>query len=398
MPNPGKSLVVLSETLPLGGTATFVMNLCQGMARREDWKCVAAGLRGLDEIGAQIRKEGLPVLAPDRAALLHEERIEDLYRQCARIQPRAVAAGLGSGAFDFLRYVPAGCLRIGMIQSDDECVYDLVESYLPWIDLVAGVSNEICRKMKVRLGHRTTPVVVAQPYGVPMPAGPPPVSAGGPLRVLYLGRLIEAQKRVGFMARVMTRTLKARDDIHWTIAGDGAELGTLKAQFACDANRVNFLGGVPYRDVPDLLRGHDVYFLCSDFEGLPLSLLEGMGAGLVPVVSNLPSGISEVVHDGNGIRVEIDDEAGYAAAVIRLADDPALRSRMSHLAAQQVCESHSTDAMACRWVDMMESHMPAAEPVWSETCRATAPMELQGNWRFSPGLRPVRRILKLLRK
>ena len=393
-----KTLVVLSETLPLGGTATFVMNLCRGMSRRGDWQCVAAGLRGLDEIGAQIRKEGLPVLAPDEAAVLHEERIEDLYRQCAPLQPRAVAAGLGSGSFDFLRYVPEGCLRIGMIQSDDACVYDLVESYLPWIDIVAGVSNEICRKMQERLGGRITPVVVAQPYGVPMPEKPSAPLPGGPLRVLYLGRVIEAQKRVGLMARVMKRTLAEVPDIRWTIAGDGPELEAMKAEFAAEAERVRFLGSVPYSQVPGILPEHQVYFLCSDYEGLPLSLLESMGAGLVPVASDLPSGISEVVNDGNGFRVPLDDEAGYAAAVIRLAREPELLAAMSARAGAEVRQSHSTDAMARRWVEMLEARLPGRVPAWNATCRATAPKELDGNWRFRPGLRPVRRMLKRIFK
>lgn len=398
MPNSAKTLVVLSETLPLGGTATFVMNLCRGMSHREDWKCVAAGLRGLDEIGAQIRKEGLPILAPNPASVLHEDRIEDLYRQCARLQSQAVAAGLGSGAFDFLRYVPAGCLRIGMIQSDDECVYDLVESYLPWIDIVAGVSTEICRKMQVRLGNRTTPVVVAQPYGVPMPESPRTVSPGGPLKVLFLGRVIEAQKRVGLMARVMKRTLAEVPEIRWTIAGDGPELAAMKADFAAEAERVRFLGNVPYAQVPGILPEHDVYFLCSDYEGLPLSLLESMGAGLVPVASDLPSGISEVVNDGNGIRVPIHDEDGYAAAVIRLARDPELCAAMSVRASGEVRESHSTDAMARRWVEMLEAHLPDRVPLWNTTCQATAPKELDGKWQFSPPMRPVRRLLKRMFK
>jgi glycosyltransferase involved in cell wall biosynthesis len=398
MPAISKTLVVLSETLPLGGTATFVMNLCRGMRRREDWNCVAAGLRGLNEIGGQIRKEGLPILAPAESTVLHEERIEDIYRQCAPLQPRAVAAGLGSGAFDFLRYVPAGCLRIGMIQSDDECVYDLVESYLPWIDIVAGVSSEICRKMQARLGNRTTPLVVAQPYGVPMPERPAAAPSDGLLKVLYLGRVIEAQKRVGLMARVMKRTLVEVPEIRWTIAGDGPELAAMRAEFAAEPERVRFLGSVPYSKVPDILPEHDVYFLCSDYEGLPLSLLESMGAGLVPVASDLPSGISEVVNDGNGIRVPVDDEAGYAAALVRLARDPELRSAMSVRASLEVRESHSTEAMARRWVEMLDALLPERAPSWNSACKATAPMELDGKWQFSPPMRPVRRLLKRMFK
>jgi glycosyltransferase involved in cell wall biosynthesis len=397
MPSAAKKLIVLSETLPLGGTATFVMNLSSGMSRRDDWSSIAAGLRGLNEIGTQIREAGLPILAPPASAVLHEERIEDLYHKCAALQARAVVAGLGSGAFDFLRYVPAGCLRIGMIQSDDACVYDLVECYLPWMDLVCGVSKEICRKMEARLTDQRVRVI-HQPYGVPMPQTPVVSRTDGPMRILYLGRVIEEQKRVGLMSRVMKRTLESGADIRWTIAGDGPELEAMEREFSAHPERVTFTGNVPYQQVPALVAESDVYFLCSDYEGLPLSLLEAMGAGLVPVVSDLPSGISEVVNDRNGIRVPFHDESGYVEGLLRLAADPLGRETMAKAAAAEVRESHSTEAMVRRWVDMLETHLPDRPPVWKPACTASAPMELDGQWMFSPAMRPVRRLLKKFKR
>ena len=392
-----KELVVLSETLPLGGTATFVMNLCCGMAGRQDWNAAAAGLRGLNEIGLQIQSAGLTIFTPGESAVLHEERIEEIYRQCAARNTRAVAAGLGSGAFDFLRYVPEGCLRIGMIQSDDGCVYDLVERYLPWMDIVAGVSLEICRKMEARLTDKRVRVV-HQPYGVPMPQTPVVARTEGPMRILYLGRVIEEQKRVKLMSRVMKRTLESGAQILWTIAGDGPDLESMKQEFSTHPDRVTFTGNVPYQQVPALVAGHDVYFLCSDYEGLPLSLLEAMGAGLVPVVSDLPSGISEVVNEQNGIRVPINDEAGYANSLVRLASDPLRRSSMAIAAASEVRESHSTLAMARRWEAMLDANLSDKIPGWPPTCTATAPMELDGQWQFSPAMRPVRKLLKRLNR
>lgn len=391
------SIVVLSETMPLGGTSTFALNICRGMTDTTRWNCVAAGLREIGEIGVQIQGQGLHVFGPAAACLLHEERIEHVYRECSKLSASAVVAALSSGAFDFLRYVPEGCLRIGMIQSDDGCVYDLVERYLPWIDIVCGVSQEICRKMEARLGSRRIPVI-HQPYGVPMPTSDPVRSANAPLRVLYLGRVIEEQKRVGLMARVMWRTLAEIPDLRWTVAGDGPDLARMREDFSGERERVSFLGGVPYQDVPAVVASHDAYFLCSDYEGLPLSLLESMGAGLVPVVSNLPSGISEVVNDENGIRVDCDDEAGYSNGIIRLATDSTLRAAMSRRASVQVRESHSTGAMAQRWVNMLESHLPAQVPQWKPSCKATAPMELDGQWKFSPAMRPVRKLLKRFKR
>lgn len=390
------SLVVLSERLPLGGTATFVLNICDGMKHSAKWSCVAAGLLGKGEIGEQIQSAGLEIISPSPSDLLHEDRIEAIYRECSRLGTRAVAAGLGSGSFDFLRYVPPGCLRIGMIQSDDECVYRLVETYLPWLDIVVGVSEEIRRKMLARLTDGRVSVY-AQQYGVPMPARISEFPAEGPLRVLYLGRVIEEQKRVGLMEQVMRRTLESGVKIHWTIAGDGPELPGMQARFAEVPDKVRFLGAVPYCDVPTTIAGHEVYFLCSDFEGLPLSLLESMGHGLVPVVTDLTSGISEVVHENNGIRISPDDVAGYAEALISLARDRRRLAGLSGAAASEVTSSHSTHAMARRWEAMLDAHLSDAIPDWKASCRAMAPMEVSHRWQFHPTLRPLRKLVKSLR-
>lgn len=391
-----KNVVFVSETMPLGGTSTFAVNVCEGMRQSGDWRGIAAVMRKLGEVGEQMRSRQLPLITPAQDAVLHEERIEHLYRECARYSPHAVVAALSSGSFEFLRYVPPGCLRVGMIQSDEVQVYDLVERFLPWLDAVAGVSTEICRKIEARMTSRKIPAV-HQPYGVPMPETPPTRFHDGPLRVLYLGRVSEEQKRVSLMRRIMKTTLENHPTLTWTIAGDGPNLPALQEEFSGDA-RVKILGSVPYEEVPELLEAHDVYFLCSDYEGLPLSLLEAMGAGLVPVVSDLPSGISEVVNDHNGLRVPIDDEKGYTDAILQLAENAELVTSMSAAASLAVRLSHSTVAMANRWQTMLDGMIGSQAPGWTRVCRAGPPLGSEKRLLFNPLFRPLRSAVKRFRR
>ncbi|BCX48307.1 glycosyltransferase group 1 family [Haloferula helveola] len=394
--NDVHSIAVISEILPLGGTSSFVLNLCRGMEHSPNWSIKVGALRSVGEVGSQIIGAGYDLVGPELDSVLHEERVEDLFRGLSVWSPQVVVASLGGGAFDFLRYVPEGCLRIGMIQSDDECVYRLVEKHLPWLDIIVGVSAEICRKMRLRLGDLST-TIIQQPYGVGMvgTAGSKPKQSG--LRILYLGRVSEDQKRVNRMARIMKRTLEADPDLRWTIAGDGSDLGRMRREFD-GVPRVAFTGALPYDRVAEVVTENDVYFLCSDFEGLPLSLLESMGAGLVPVVSNLASGISEVVDDGNGIRVDPGDEDAFVAAILGLAIDPERVREMSGRAAKRVRENYSAEAMARRWVTMVEEHGSGAEIVWAAECRASAPVELEGRFAYHRCLRPIRKMWKRLRQ
>lgn len=88
--------------------------------------------------------------------------------------------------------------------------------------------------------------------------------------------------------------------------------------------RVRFLG---YRnDVPALMRAADIYTLPSHREGMPRSVIEAMMTGL-PVVGTAIRGTREEVLEGEtGTLVPVDDAKALAAALRRLAADPALRA------------------------------------------------------------------------
>lgn len=147
-----------------------------------------------------------------------------------------------------------------------------------------------------------------------------------------------------------------------------------------------------------MLETHDVYFLCSDYEGLPLSLLEAMGAGLVPVVSDLASGISEVVNDHNGIRVAVNDTEAYINAVLHLAANRQDMESMSAAAVSSVRLSHSTAAMASRWEAMLDGMIGQQRPDWKQVCRAGPPLGFERQLLFNPVFRPLRSAVKRFRR
>lgn len=120
---------------------------------------------------------------------------------------------------------------------------------------------------------------------------------------------------------VLLRAVAELDDTHTLLlAGEGPQLASVEALAAelGIAERVRFLG---VRDDIDVLLGAaDVTVLTSDWEGLPLVVLESLTAGR-PVVATDVDGVREVLSEGGGTLVPPGDAAAVAAAVRALLTD-----------------------------------------------------------------------------
>lgn len=98
-------------------------------------------------------------------------------------------------------------------------------------------------------------------------------------------------------------------------------------------------------EVPQLLGSADVFVLSSHSEGLPISILEAMAAGL-PVVASNVGGVPEVVVDGDtGLLVPPGDPQSLAAAIERLLEDPVLCRRLGEAGRIRVAEHFSLAAV-----------------------------------------------------
>ncbi len=112
------------------------------------------------------------------------------------------------------------------------------------------------------------------------------------------------------------------------VVGEGPEDAAVRASAEeCGLqHRVLMLG--LRSDVPRLLAAADVFLLSSINEGIPLTVIEAMAAGL-PVVATDVGGVAEVVRDGEtGLLAPAGDDAALAGHVLRLAADPATRDHM----------------------------------------------------------------------
>ena len=131
-----------------------------------------------------------------------------------------------------------------------------------------------------------------------------------------------------------------------TLVGDGplrAQYATLAEQLGLQ--KVTWTGEVTY--VAPLLAQHDVLVLLSDHEGMPITVLEAMRAGLTIVASDLP-GIREQVIAGQEALLVTNSVDTIAEQLIRLTQEPYLRKRLGKAAQQAFETAFTVERMAQR--------------------------------------------------
>jgi glycosyltransferase involved in cell wall biosynthesis len=107
-------------------------------------------------------------------------------------------------------------------------------------------------------------------------------------------------------------------------------------------------------DVRRLLAAADLFLLTSISEGIPVTLIEAMGARL-PVVSTAVGGIKEVViAEETGLLTKVGDDAALAAAMVRLLSDPSLASKLGTSGRSRAEQLFSEDEMHAKYVRLYE--------------------------------------------
>ena len=154
----------------------------------------------------------------------------------------------------------------------------------------------------------------------------------------YLGALEEKKGVLDLLRAAASASLAGAQVV---LAGEGSLGPQLAGQPRC-----LLLGRL--EDPRPFLRSLDVFAFPSHQEALPLALLEAMAAGL-PVVATRVGGIPEAVEDeATGLLVPPKDPERMAAALHRLAADPALARRLGDAARARAARAFSAEGMVER--------------------------------------------------
>lgn len=199
--------------------------------------------------------------------------------------------------------------RIGVVHSNWEGSDALLSASAPVVDGMLCISAATVELARQRLPHLDAeriawlPVPVDPPDGTVLERDRPPDD----WVIGYCGRIQRHQKRVERIPEVARALRAARASHRWELLGSGPDRSLVEAGLAAAGAAARFHGVQTGDAYWRVLSGWDSILFTSDFEGLPIAMLEAMLCGVIPVFPDVPCG-------GRDYAARVDSNLVYAAA------------------------------------------------------------------------------------
>lgn len=265
--------------------------------------------------------------------------------------------------------------------------------FMNQVDSAIGITPSLCSMLKERTDNVERIKYIGN--GVKVSKIFRPINSINKKRILYLGRIEHNQKGVLYLPEIFKKIYAEDTSVTLTIIGDGPDLFKLKKLIEGEnfSHAVVFKGKLDQEQVEIELNNHGILLMPSFFEGHPISLLEAMSKGLVPVVS-LIEGHTDIIveHEHNGKLCEIGNVEDFAKQCSLLLKDKTVYDILSEAAVSDINDKFSIQKMADSYLETYQKNLRIVKR--SNTIDKEILMGFVDTPFFL--IRPIRKIKKML--
>jgi glycosyltransferase involved in cell wall biosynthesis len=216
---------------------------------------------------------------------------------------------------------------VQFLHGDYPYYYELARKNRSFIDLHIAVSKTIAAHLR-RLEPERDGLIVYRPFPVP------PVSITSArkdkLHIIYIVRDITDENKNFSLLPAIDRILVEKGiEAHWTIVGTGQTQEEFSRIWG-PHNNYTYITELPNDKLLEILVSHHLFILPSFNEGFPVTVVESMKAGCVPLISDWNGSMTELVIPGvSGYYFQPEDKQSYADRIEQLCLDRALLTTLS---------------------------------------------------------------------
>lgn len=344
----------------LGGVETFLLNLARTFVQRGSTVCVAAVQSFTGPLKAAFEQESIQLLdwTDFYPAYMNDSPGDGICRRLtsdvAALRPTVLSINgctdFAIGAAPLLRRLKPYCTITDTfhINPPDDRFFHLREPYAGLLDGIISSNAAALERFRTALPSARTLPAHYIPYGASV-TDRERRQPDAELRLLYVGRLVQEQKRILELPALLSRLRSLGRRFTLTIVGEGAQESELRDALArMDLlGLVRFAGYVQADEVINFYFEHDALLNISTYEGFSISVIEALAAGCVPVCTDLPGLDRSAFIDGVTCRLcPVDDLPRMAEILSELS--PEEITRMS-AAAREVGSALTIPRMVDRY-------------------------------------------------
>ncbi|MBS1821027.1 MAG: glycosyltransferase [Acidobacteria bacterium] len=346
-------IVHVVYSLEMGGAEILVAQLCR-LQRAHGHDVSVVAYSNLGTLGESLVGEGFTVSVLGEAPLA--KTFMRFIGELRRLRPDVVHCH--NPAPTLQAAIPARLAGAKSVISTRHSLvappYDMKEEKAfnfaaRFCDWVVGICDATCENLRGVPGARKQKIVRIYNGVDPVEEADPPAKDG--FTLLFVGRLAPVKN----LSTLIHATALARTRVPglklWVV-GHGHERESLESLVheLGIAESVTFWG--ERLDVAGFFAAADVYCMSSVSEGLPMSLLQAMSAGLPSIVTDV-GGMAEVVKNAQaGLATPVGDADAMASAIVRMAGDKSLRDGFADNARAAYHANFTLDRMDEAYMDL----------------------------------------------
>ncbi len=280
-----------------------------------------------------------------------------------------LVANLVIPAFYAAKYLkPFNIPVIGVLHSSDQFYRDVIDKFITGKSRMQ-ISSVVCVSQYIAdLIHDSGNTIKKHiiPCGTPQ-SGIKAKRPHGKLQIIYAGRLVNEAKQITELAKSFCKAAEKNKSLDFSIYGDGDQYDDVERIINSYGvgERVKLFHSLPPSEIIIKLAEHHVFTLMSDYEGMPVALMEAMACGLVPVCMVKEGGINEIINHGvNGFVIH-DRDKGFQEKLNLLASNPEIWESLSKMAFNTISERFSTEVTNNEWADLfLINEKPVRRKMW----------------------------------
>jgi glycosyltransferase involved in cell wall biosynthesis len=224
---------------------------------------------------------------------------------------------------------------VQILHGNYDYYYNLAKLHQRNVDLYFCVSKAITERLESELIDKTI-----IDWRFPIPSNVLNlVEENGFITIAYfVGNLADSNKNYFLLPDIDRLLLSLDVSVNWKLAGDGMSNEDVFSIWPQDSRpRVEFVGYLSGDDICFFLRNCDLMVLPSKFEGLPVSVIEAMKQGVIPIIPFWGGALENIViHGDTGFYVSDCKAEDFASIISMFQRNPHLRRVMPIKAKQRV--------------------------------------------------------------